>query len=343
MLLTNVQFTDQQGFVIRENDFDAYGNQVREQDWTSDNFPTEFGGSQNDLLFSTKERDFSIGLDYFGFRYYDAVLGKFTTRDPSGYPDGPNNYLYCRNNPINSIDPLGLRELKEGERHLTEDEQFAIKVHLNDMLSSYDKNDGISKILNEVHDVWSEKTGKPEFQIIVYKEKNAPGSRGFFSISMKDGSMTLALNESLFENIKNNERGTRKHKNAQVRLLGAVVHETVHYLQKKGKVKEILKENRAKLAAIDKMNLNNADKDELKFVSSYLTSSKLSSMDGEYEAHMIHLAAQDIYFRQITGDNQVAFFENDVLRSWESNYYDPTASRSYGANGSVLLQPKPDN
>ena len=45
--------TDQQGFVIRENDFDAYGNQVREQDWTSDNFATEFGGSQNDLLFST--------------------------------------------------------------------------------------------------------------------------------------------------------------------------------------------------------------------------------------------------------------------------------------------------
>ena len=102
--------TDQQGFVIRENDFDAYGNQVREQDWTSDNFPTEFGGSQNDLLFSTKERDFSTGLDYFGFRYYDAVLGKFTTRDPSGYPDGPNNYLYVNNNPINAIDPLGLEE-----------------------------------------------------------------------------------------------------------------------------------------------------------------------------------------------------------------------------------------
>ena len=74
----------------------------------TDNFPIEFGGSQNDLLFSTKERDFSTGLDYFGFRYYDAVLGKFITRDPSGYPDGSNNYLYVKNNPINAIDPLGL-------------------------------------------------------------------------------------------------------------------------------------------------------------------------------------------------------------------------------------------
>ena len=103
-----VSNTDQQGFVIRENDFDAYGVQVRSEDHTPNNFPIEFGGSQNDLLFSTKERDFSTGLDYFGFRYYDSVLGKFITRDPSGYPDGPNNYLYVNNNPINSIDPLGL-------------------------------------------------------------------------------------------------------------------------------------------------------------------------------------------------------------------------------------------
>ena len=30
------------------------------------------------------------------------------TRDPSGYPDGPNPYVYCRSNPVNHIDPLGL-------------------------------------------------------------------------------------------------------------------------------------------------------------------------------------------------------------------------------------------
>jgi RHS repeat-associated protein len=68
------------------------------------------------LLFSTKERDFSTGLDYFGFRYYDSVLGKFITRDPSGYPDGPNNYLYVNNNPINSIDPLGLKTKRKVEQ-----------------------------------------------------------------------------------------------------------------------------------------------------------------------------------------------------------------------------------
>ena len=107
--------TDQQGFVIHENDFDAYGRIIREEDHTSNNFPIEFGGSSNDLLFSTKERDYSTGLDNFGFRYYDSILGKFITRDPSGYPDGPNNYLYVNNNPINSIDPLGLDDKTEEE------------------------------------------------------------------------------------------------------------------------------------------------------------------------------------------------------------------------------------
>jgi len=67
----------------------------------------EFGGSSNDLLFSTKERDASIGLDCFGFRYYDSVLGKFTSLDP--VKDGHNWYLYVGNNPINRVDALDLR------------------------------------------------------------------------------------------------------------------------------------------------------------------------------------------------------------------------------------------
>ena len=66
-------------------------------------------------MFSTKERDESTGLDNFGFRYYDSELGRFITRDPSGYPDGFNNQLYVNNNPINFIDPLGLEISDEEE------------------------------------------------------------------------------------------------------------------------------------------------------------------------------------------------------------------------------------
>ena len=93
--------TDSTGAVSAEMDFDAYGQITRQT-----------GSSENDLLFSTKERDFSIGLDNHGFRFYDPLLGKYITRDPSGYPDGFNNQIYAKNNPINWIDPLGL-EMKD--------------------------------------------------------------------------------------------------------------------------------------------------------------------------------------------------------------------------------------
>jgi RHS repeat-associated protein len=44
-------------------------------------------------------------LTYMGARYYDPVLGRFISEDSAG--DGNNWYVYCRNNPINIIDPDG--------------------------------------------------------------------------------------------------------------------------------------------------------------------------------------------------------------------------------------------
>ncbi len=93
-----VALTDASGAVTSTTDYAAFGKEVKST-----------GSSDETRKFCTKERSASIGLDNFGFRYYDPELGRFVQRDPSGYPDGPNNYLYCRNNPINFVDPLGLK------------------------------------------------------------------------------------------------------------------------------------------------------------------------------------------------------------------------------------------
>jgi RHS repeat-associated protein len=85
--------------VTSANRYDAWGRRLQ-----------TFGSSTNRRLANTKERDTvgGVELDNHGFRYYDPALGRYISRDPLGYPNGLNNYLYVGNNPINRTDPLGL-------------------------------------------------------------------------------------------------------------------------------------------------------------------------------------------------------------------------------------------
>ena len=82
------------------------------------------GSSDNNRLFCTKEKSASIGLDNFGFRYFDWDVGRFIQRDPSGYPDGLNNYLYCSNNPVNRIDPLGLMSQSQANKKFEKTKEY---------------------------------------------------------------------------------------------------------------------------------------------------------------------------------------------------------------------------
>ena len=56
-----------------------------------------------DKGFSGKEKDES-GLHYFGARYYDSDLGRFTSVDPV---QGNEPYAYVSNNPMMGVDPDG--------------------------------------------------------------------------------------------------------------------------------------------------------------------------------------------------------------------------------------------
>ena len=61
--------------------------------------------------FTGKELDSSTGLYYYGARYYDPQLGRFASADTivqAPYdPQSLNRYSYCRNNPVNLVDPTG--------------------------------------------------------------------------------------------------------------------------------------------------------------------------------------------------------------------------------------------
>jgi RHS repeat-associated protein len=99
VLGNTVALTNDNGGVIMRSVYYPFGDQ----------YSTEGVGER--YLFTGKERDAS-GLDYFGARYYEPSLGRFSGIDPHegviDNPQGWNRYIYCFNNPFKYIDPDGM-------------------------------------------------------------------------------------------------------------------------------------------------------------------------------------------------------------------------------------------
>jgi RHS repeat-associated protein len=87
---STVNLCDQDGELVGEYTYDAYGN-VREQ--SGDGTEFSFAGEQSD----------PNGLDFLRARYYDPEIGRFLSGDPLG-----GGYGYAAGNPINLTDPSGL-------------------------------------------------------------------------------------------------------------------------------------------------------------------------------------------------------------------------------------------
>ena len=70
---------------------------------------TVTGISSNPFQYTSREND-GTGLYYYRARYYSPLLQRFISEDSIGFPGGSLNlYLYVTNDPINHVDPLGLK------------------------------------------------------------------------------------------------------------------------------------------------------------------------------------------------------------------------------------------
>ena len=96
--------SDGQGAVKQIVEYDPYGSFAR-------NTITGTADEQAWHLFTSKQFDDEAGLYYYGARYYNPVLGRFITADPTvqrpGDPQDLNRYAYARNNPVTLVDPTG--------------------------------------------------------------------------------------------------------------------------------------------------------------------------------------------------------------------------------------------
>jgi RHS repeat-associated protein len=95
-----IALTNTSGGVAQRYNYDAFGN-------ITSGAPTV----TQPYTYTAREYDPETGLYFYRARYYDPKAGRFLTRDPIGFDGGDYNlYAYVSNNPVNKIDPVGLKE-----------------------------------------------------------------------------------------------------------------------------------------------------------------------------------------------------------------------------------------
>jgi RHS repeat-associated protein len=101
------------GTLAAEYEYDPYGNALR----SPRNAPASGAyAASNPFRFSTKYFDGELdwpdthadGMYYYGYRYYEPKLGRFTNRDPFGELGGLGLYAFAINAPTYVADLLGL-------------------------------------------------------------------------------------------------------------------------------------------------------------------------------------------------------------------------------------------
>jgi len=91
------EMVDSAGLIRARYDYDPYGRITK----VSGDLEADFG-------FTGFYRHQASGLNLTLYRAYDPELGRWLSRDPIGEDGGINLYAYVRNDPMNSVDPLGL-------------------------------------------------------------------------------------------------------------------------------------------------------------------------------------------------------------------------------------------
>jgi RHS repeat-associated protein len=94
-----VEITNASATVVASYRYDAFGRTLVKAGTYADT---------NRYRFSTKPVEVTSGIYYYGYRYYDPLHGRWTTRDPIAEDGGFNIYTMTENSLISGYDILGM-------------------------------------------------------------------------------------------------------------------------------------------------------------------------------------------------------------------------------------------
>jgi len=100
--------TDSSGTVVESYRYSPYGKVLDVFDENGNTISESAIG--NRILFQGREYDYDTGFYYFRARWLDPDTGRWLSKDPIGINGGFNQYVFCGNNPVMLVDPLGLCE-----------------------------------------------------------------------------------------------------------------------------------------------------------------------------------------------------------------------------------------
>ena len=108
-------YADANNAIVASFTYDAWGNILS----ATSSVPAL---ASNRYRFHCREWSAATGLVNFRARWYDPVTGRWLSKDPIGLSGGLNLYVFCGNDPVNSLDLFGLSEAENeqaGKKALT--------------------------------------------------------------------------------------------------------------------------------------------------------------------------------------------------------------------------------